>query len=498
MENGYILALDQSTSASKAMIVNRDGVIVAQTALEHKQYYPKPGWVEHDAMEIYENVKHIMVDVLKRANLESTNIDVLAITNQRETVVVWDKDTGLPIYHAIVWQCRRTSEICLQLKEQGLESTVKDRTGLLLDPYFSATKVKWVLENAAPDAMERAQAGKLLMGTIDTWLIWKLTGGKVHATDYTNASRTLLFNIKSLEWDNDLLNIFKIPKTMLPDIKSSNATFGYTEAGEVFASRILIAGVMGDSQAALFGQNCFEPGMVKATYGTGSSVMMNIGSEYKQVGNGLVTSIAWVINGKAEYVLEGIVHCSGDSLKWLKDNLGLIDDFAYVQDLAERIESNEGVYMVPAFVGLGIPHWDADAKAAILGMSRGTSKEHIVRAALESIVYQIKDAIDTMQSESDIRIKELRVDGGPTANSFLMQFQADMLNIKVTRTKAAELSVMGAVYMAGLGIGMWSRIDLENLRRVGQVYVPSMEEPVRAAYYQGWKEAIARVLSKSL
>ncbi|MDF2635926.1 MAG: glycerol kinase [Pelosinus sp.] len=498
MGDGYILALDQSTSASKAMLVNRDGVIVTQTALEHKQYYPKPGWVEHDAMEIYENVKYILSDVLKKANLESANIDVLAITNQRETVVVWDKDTGVPIYHAIVWQCRRTSEICLQLKDQGLENTVKDLTGLLLDPYFSATKVKWILENTVPDAMEKAQAGKLLMGTMDSWLIWKLTGGKVHATDYTNASRTLLCNIKSLEWDDALLKIFNIPKTMLADIKSSNATFGYTKAGEVFASPIPIAGVMGDSQAALFGQNCFESGMVKATYGTGSSVMMNIGSAYKPVGNGLVTSIAWVIDGKAEYVLEGIVHCSGDSLKWLKDNLELIHDFTCIQGLAESIESNEGVYMVPAFVGLGIPHWDADAKAAILGMSRGTSKEHIVRAALESIVYQIKDAIDTMQSESEIRIKELRVDGGPTENSFLMQFQADMLNIKVTRAKVAELSVMGAAYMAGLGVGIWNMMDLSKLRQIEQVYIPSMEDAVRTQYYQGWEEAVARVLSKSL
>jgi glycerol kinase len=496
MNNGYILALDQSTSASKAMIVNREGLIVAQMAREHNQHYPKPGWVEHDPIEIYQNVKSILIDVLKKANIPSTSIDVLAITNQRETVVVWDKDTGIPVYNAIVWQCRRTQEICSKLKEQGLERMVKDRTGLLLDPYFSATKVKWILENGGSPFIGQAQAGKLLMGTIDTWLIWKLTGGKVHGTDYTNASRTLLFNIKTLQWDDDLLNIFNIPKTMMAEIKSSNATFGYTEAGELFPHSIPISGVIGDSQAALFGQNCFEPGSVKATYGTGSSVLMNIGSEYKVVGNGLVTSIAWVIDGKVEYVLEGIVHCSGDSLKWLKDELGIFTDFSKLQSIAESIEDNEGVYMVPAFVGLGIPYWDADSRAAILGMSRRTGKQHIIRAALESIVYQIKDAIETMQAESGIYIKELRVDGGPTENSFLMQFQADMLNIQVARTKVAELSVMGAVYMAGLGIGIWNRMDLEKLRQVGECYTPMMEGYVREQYYQEWKGAVARVLTK--
>lgn len=497
MGNGYILALDQSTSTSKAMIINREGIIVTQTALEHQQYYPRPGWVEHDPIEIYENVKRILIKVLEMAKLESATIDVLSITNQRETVVVWDKDTGIPIHNAIVWQCRRSSEICMQLREEGLESMVKDRTGLLLDPYFSATKVKWMLENGSPDALEKAEAGKLLMGTIDTWLIWNLTGGNVHATDYTNASRTLLFNIKTLQWDNDLLSIFNIPKVMLAGIKSSNDTFGYTKAGELFPNSIPISGVMGDSQAALFGQNCFEPGMVKATYGTGSSVMMNIGSEYRQVDSGLVTSIAWVMDEKAEYVLEGIIHCSGDSLKWLKENLGLFDDFACMQSLAESIESNEGVYMVPAFVGIGIPHWDADARAAILGMSRGTGKPHLLRAALESIVYQIKDAISTMESQSGIRVKELRVDGGPTKNSFLMQFQADMLDINVATTKSAELSAMGSAYMAGLGIGMWNKADLQKLRQVGQVYFPSMEDHMRKKFDQGWQEAVARVLSKS-
>lgn len=496
MKNGYILALDQSTSASKAMIVNPRGVIIAQEALEHKQYYPKPSWVEHDAVEIYQNAVQILRSVVQKTDLTAADIAVLAITNQRETVVVWDKDSGLPVYNAIVWQCRRTSGICSALKETGAEDIVKECTGLLLDPYFSASKVKWILENAAGNVREKAKAGKLLLGTIDTWLIWKLTGGKVHATDYTNASRTLLFNIQSLNWDERLLNIFNIPKSMLAEIKSSNDIFGYTAEGELFDRQLPISGIIGDSQAALFGQNCFEPGMVKATYGTGSSVLMNIGGKYRQAGNGLVTSIAWGINKKIEYVLEGIVHCSADSLKWLKDNLGLFDDFSRVEAMAESLGDNEGVYMVPAFVGLGIPYWDADARAAISGMSRATRKEHIVRAALESIVYQIKDAVDTMQQEAGIRIKELRVDGGPTLNAFLMQFQADMLQIRVAGTQAADLSALGSVYMAGLGIGMWDMAAIQQLRQTGRTYVPHMEEAVRERYCQGWRQAVARVLSK--
>lgn len=496
MGNGYILALDQSTTASKAMIVDKDGLGVAEATLAHKQFYPKPEWVEHDAMEIYQNVKAVLAEVVKKAGIAPVDVDVLAITNQRETVVVWDKDTGLPIYHAIVWQCRRTSAMCSQFKKQGVETIINNATGLLLDPYFSATKVKWILENIA-NGLERAQSGKLLMGTIDTWLIWKLSGGQVHATDYTNASRTLLFNIRTLQWDESILKIFNIPKSMLAQIHSSNDIFGYTATGELFDYRIPISGVMGDSQAALFGQNCFEPGMVKATYGTGSSALMNIGSDYRKVDSGLVTSIAWGIEGHVQYVLEGIVRCSADSLKWLKDNLGLFDDFSEIQEMAESLSSNEGVYMVPAFVGLGIPYWDTTVRAAIVGISRGARKEHFIRAALESIAYQIKDAIDTMQRESGIVIKELRVDGGPIVNSFLMQFQADMLGITVTCTKAVDLSVMGVVYMAGLGIGLWNLEDIKNLRQVGETYTPAMTAEKKQAYYQGWKQAVARVLLKS-
>ncbi|VBB09687.1 glycerol kinase [Lucifera butyrica] len=496
MGNGYILALDQSTSGSKAMVVNAEGRILARAAVGHKQYYPQPGWVEHDPVEIYENAKAILAEALTKAKLKPAAIDALAITNQRETVVVWDRETGLPVYNAIVWQCRRTGEICTRLKQQGWEGMVKDRTGLLLDPYFSATKVQWILENVA-GAAARAQAGKLLMGTMDSWLIWKLTKGRVHATDYTNASRTLLFNIKSLQWDNDLLKIFNIPATMLAKVQASNTGFGYTAVNELFAGEIPIAGVIGDSQGALFGQTCFEPGMVKATYGTGSSVLMNIGSQYREGAGGLVTSIAWGIDGRVEYVLEGIVHATGDTLKWVKENLGLFQHWDELPAMAESIGHNEDVYFVPAFAGLGIPYWDTDARAGIVGISRRSRKEHIVRSALEAIAYQIKDAVDTMEAGSGIRPRELRVDGGGTRNSFLMQFQADMLQINVVSTEFAELSAMGAAYLAGLAAGVWhDKTEIRKLRLEGRTYVPSMEEAVRNQYFQGWKQAVGRILTR--
>jgi len=495
MGKGYILALDQSTSCSKAMIVDKSGDIISKTALEHKQYYPKPGWVEHNPMEIYDNVKKVLTDVLRNSNLEPGDMDALAITNQRETVLVWDKNTGLPVYNAIVWQCRRTSELCEELKNKGFEQTVRQKTGLLLDPYFSATKIKWILDNV-DGAREKARSGQLLLGTIDSWLVWKLTGGKEHITDYTNASRTLLFNIRTLQWDNELLDLFEIPQNMLPEIKSSNDIVGYTCEKELFNVRIPISGVIGDSQGALFGQNCFEPGMVKATYGTGSSIMMNIGEHFKDAGNGLVTSVAWGINDKVEYVLEGIVHCTGDALKWVKDNLGLFNSFDEARIMVNSLDSNDGVYMVPAFVGLGVPYWDSNARAAVVGMSRGSRKEHIVRAAVESTAYQIRDAIDMMESESGIRPKELRVDGGPTRDDFLMQFQADVLKLQVISTKVSELSSMGSVYLAGLATGLWrDKEEIKLLRKENQVYSPTMSEALRDHCYQGWKAAVNRVLS---
>lgn len=495
MGKGYILALDQSTSGSKAMVVDKSGNIVSKTAIEHKQYYPKPGWVEHDPMEIYENAKKLLMEVLADSNMKAGDMDVLAITNQRETILVWDKTTGLPVCNAIVWQCRRTSEMCSELKARGYEEMVRQKTGLLLDPYFSGTKVKWIL-NHVEGAREKAMSGQLLLGTIDSWLVWKLTGGVEHVTDYTNASRTLLFNIRTLQWDSELLELFEIPQSMLPAIKSSNDIVGYTSTNELFDVEMPISGIIGDSQGALFGQNCFEPGMVKATYGTGSSIMMNIGEQFKEVGSGLVTSVAWGINNKVEYVLEGIVHCTGDALKWVKDNLRLFNSFEEARAMADSLESNEGVYMVPAFVGLGIPYWDSDARAAVVGMSRSTRSEHIVRAAIESSAYQIRDAVDRMELESGIRPKELRVDGGPTKDDFLMQFQADMLNLKVVSTEIAELSSMGSVYLAGLAVGIWkNKEDIMQMRRESREYSPVRDEAYRARCYDGWKQAVNRVLS---
>lgn len=496
MAKEYILSLDQSTSASKAMIVDKYGNTIENVSMEHKTYYPNPGWVEHDPMEIYDNVKKVLRNVVKKAGLKLEDISVLAITNQRETVVVWNKETGVPVYNAIVWQCRRTSDICAKLKSKGLEEEVRDRTGLLLDPYFSATKVKWILENVS-GVKEKASQGKLLMGTIDSWLIWKFTKGKVHATDYTNASRTLLFNIKTLKWDSELLRIFNIPDIMLPEIKSSNSIFGETAPGELFENSVPISGVIGDSQGALFGQNCFETGMVKATYGTGSSVLMNIGEKFTEVSDGLVTSIAWGIDDKVEYAIEGIIHCTGDSLKWVKNNLGLFESFDEVNNMLNNTIDNEGVYLIPAFVGLGIPYWDSNARAAIVGMSRGTRKEHIVRAAVESIAYQIKDAIDVMESATKIGTKKLSVDGGPTKNLFLMQFQADLLQLEVVSTEFTDASSMGSAYLAGIGIGLWNgKNDISKLKKKGNMFSPTMDLKLRDKYYEGWKSSVRRVLTK--
>jgi glycerol kinase len=496
MTKGYILALDQSTSGSKAMIVNRDGRILEKTSLEHKQYYPRPGWVEHDPIEIYENVKNILTKVLENAKLHAEDMDVLSITNQRETILVWDRNTGMPVYNAIVWQCRRTSEFCQELKNEGYELIIQQKTGLIIDPYFSATKVKWILDNVE-GVREKADSGKLLLGTIDSWLVWKLTGGETHVTDYTNASRTLLFNIHTLQWDNELLALFDIPSSMLPAIKSSNDIVGYTSQNEIFDVSLPISGLIGDSQGALFGQNCFEIGMVKATYGTGSSIMMNIGDRFVGAGNGLVTSVAWGVNGKVEYALEGIVHCTGDALKWVKDNLGLFDDFKEAERMVSSIDNNEGVYMVPAFVGLGVPYWDPDARAAVVGMSRSSRKEHIVRAAIESTAYQIMDAINMMESESGIGPKELRVDGGPTKNVFLMQFQADILNLCVVCTENPELSAMGSAYLAGLAIGVWKdKEEIRNLRKETHIYYPSMPYELRKCYCREWKVAVKKVLTR--
>jgi len=492
----YILSIDQSTSGTKAVLFDRQGKLVHRCTAEHRQYYPNPGWVEHDAEELYARTLQVIGDVLKESNTAQDQISALAITNQRETAVVWDKTTGKPVHNAVVWQCQRGSAICREYIEKGYGGIVKAKTGLVLDPYFSASKIKWILDNVE-GARQRANSGKLLLGTIDSWLVWKLTGGKVHVTDYSNACRTMLFNIFKLEWDKDLMEIFGIPGSMFPEVRSSNEVVGYTDPGQGFGRKIPIAGIMGDSHAALFGHNCFCKGMAKATYGTGSSIMMNIGEQPKESGRGIVTSLAWGLDGKVEYVLEGNIHCTGATIKWMVDDLGLIPDSRSAGKIAASVENSGGVYFVPAFVGLGAPYWDSEARATITGISRGTGKAHIVRAAEESIAYQIKDVIDLMISESGIKLKELRVDGGASRDAFLMQFQADMLDVPVVRSKIEDLSALGSAYTAGLAVGFWkTRDEIEKLRVTDCAFVSSISSEERNKLYQGWKKAVGRTLVK--
>jgi len=489
----YILTIDQSTSGSKVLVFDQQGEVIEKRSREHQQYYPQPGWVEHDPDEIYQNVVSLIKEIVNSKNINWSYLRALAITNQRETIMIWEKGTGRPIYPAIVWQCNRTTEICKQINQGDINNRIKRKTGLHLDPYFSATKLKWILDNVE-GTREKAAAGKLLAGTIDTWLIWKLTAGEVHATDYTNASRTLLYNIDTLSWDEELLEIFQIPHKILPEVKPSNDIYGYTDIGGILQQKLPIAGVIGDSQGALFGQKCFSPGMVKATYGTGTSVLMNIGEELI-LKDKLVTSIAWGIGNQISYVFEGIIRSSGDTLKWVKDNLGLFKDFREVEPLLNELEENEGVYLVPAFSGLGIPYWDMAARAAIIGMTKRTDKRHIIRAAVESIAYQVTDAISLMKEEAGIQPEELRADGGASANSFLMQFQADLLGFKVAVSQVAELSALGAAYMAGLRVGIWSSIDqLQKLNTDLKIYSPEGTSRYQEAY-QGWKDAVKRVLA---
>ncbi|MCL7749914.1 glycerol kinase GlpK [Halalkalibacter alkaliphilus] len=492
MSKDYILAIDQSTSGTKVKLVNKKGEIITKKVKEHQQYYPEAGWCEHDPIEIYQNVKSLLGELVESKGIDINTINVLSITNQRETIVVWDKTTGLPVYNAIVWQCRRTADDCKELKDQGFEQLVNEKTGLTLDPYFSATKVKWILDHVE-GARAKAEKGELLLGTVDSWLIWKLTNGSVHATDYTNASRTLLFNIYDLTWDYELLEIFGIPFTMLPEVKFSNEIFGYTE--DLTDLVLPISGIIGDSHGALLGQMCFEEGMIKATYGTGSSLMMNTGKKPIKSTEGLMTTIAYAFDGTVHYALEGIIHSTGDTLKWVKDNLGLFDSFEEAEKMAISIKDNDGVYIIPAFLGLGAPYWNPFIKASISGITRRTNKCHIVRAGMESIVYQIKDVIELMHNEAKIKLKELRVDGGPTKNEFLMQFQADILGLTVVKTNVAELSSMGAVYLAGIGTGFWDSIDVVRNLNYSQIsYSTKMDETLSAKYYSEWQSTIHSII----
>ncbi|MBG6233963.1 glycerol kinase [Pedobacter sp. CAN_A7] len=487
----YIMSFDQGTTSSRAIIFNKQGVIVSTAQREFKQIYPESGWVEHDAREIWSTQIAVATEAVLKANLKSANLAAIGITNQRETTVVWDKATGEPVYHAIVWQDRRTAAYCDELIQQGLSSEIQRKTGLIIDAYFSATKIKWILEQV-PGAKEKAEAGQLLFGTIDTWLIWKLTDGLVHVTDVTNASRTMLYNIHTLSWDPDLLKLFGIPEKMLPVVKSSSEVYGET-SGSLFAQKIPIAGIAGDQQAALFGQMCTIPGMVKNTYGTGCFMLMNIGETPILSKNNLVTTIAWQINGKVQYALEGSIFIAGAVVQWLRDELKIISTSSEVETLAAQVSDNGGVYLVPAFAGLGAPHWNPYARGTIFGLSRGSNSGHICRAALESIAYQTMEVLQAMEADAGVSIKELRVDGGATANDLLMQFQADVLGVDVVRPDVTEVTAIGAAYLAGLATGYWSSIDeIQSQWKVNKQFEPRHDEHL-PGMINNWNKAVSAV-----
>lgn len=493
-EKKYVVSLDQGTTSSRAIIFNHDGEIVGSSQREFTQYYPQAGWVEHDPMEIWGTQSSVLTEVLAKTGIRSDEVAALGITNQRETTVVWDKNTGRPVYNAIVWQCRRTTDICEQLKKEGLESHIRETTGLVLDAYFSGTKIKWILDNVE-GAREKAESGELLFGTIDTWLTWKLTNGRSHVTDYSNASRTMLFDINKLEWDETMLKALGIPRSMLPEVKSSSEVYGQTNIGGKGGTRIPVAGMAGDQQAALFGQMCHEKGMAKNTYGTGCFLLMNTGEEPVKSENGLLTTIAFGIDGKVQYALEGSVFMGGASVQWLRDELGLVRDAADTEYFATKVKDTNGVYVVPAFVGLGAPYWDPYARGSIFGLTRGANRNHIVRATLEAIAYQSRDLIEAMQQDSGIEMKQLRVDGGAVANNFLMQFQSDILHKDVVRPNVTESTAAGSAYLAGLAVGFWKSTDeLKDKVSVDRTYSPAMEEEQRADLYKGWKKAVERSL----
>lgn len=489
----YIVALDQGTTSSRAIIFDHDANIVALSQREFTQIYPKAGWIEHDPMEIWATQSSVLVEVLAKANITSDQIAGIGITNQRETTIVWDKNTGKPIYNAIVWQCRRSADICEDLKKQGLEDYIRENTGLVIDPYFSGTKVKWILDHVE-GAKERAQKGELLFGTVDTWLVWKMTQGKVHVTDYTNASRTMLFNIHELDWDTKMLEVLGIPRDMLPEVKPSSAIYGQMNLGGKGGTRIPIAGIAGDQQAALFGQICVEPGMAKNTYGTGCFLLMNTGNTPVKSEHGLLTTLACGPKGEANYALEGAVFVGGASIQWLRDELKLISEAADSEYFASKVPDTNGVYVVPAFTGLGAPYWDPYARGAILGLTRGANSNHIIRATLESIAYQSRDLLEAMQADANTRLRSLRVDGGAVANNFLMQFQADILGTIVERPKMREVTALGAALLAGLAVGYWQ--DVEEVRSKAEIerkFTPGIESTERNLRYKGWRKAVERV-----
>ncbi len=491
MEKKYIMSLDQGTTSCRAILFNKEGHIVGSAQKEFKQIYPKPGWVEHDAMEIWGIQSGVMREVIATADVRAEEIATIGITNQRETTVIWDKETGRPIYNAIVWQSRQTAAICEELKEAGLEPYIKEATGLVIDAYFSGSKVKWILDNVE-GSRERAKRGELLFGTMDTWLIWNLTRG-VHVTEYSNASRTMLFNIQELKWDQKLLDALDIPIELLPEVKNSSEIYGYTHEKTFGGASIPISGAAGDQQAALFGQACFEPGMAKNTYGTGSFILMNTGEEFIKSDNGLLTTIAWGIDGKVEYALEGSIFIAGAAIQWLRDEMRLIFSADESEFFASKVKDSNGVYVVPAFSGLGAPYWDMYARGAIVGLTRGANKNHIIRATLESIAYQSRDVIDLMVQDSGIKLERLKVDGGASANNFLMQFQSDILGVPVDRPKVVETTALGAAYLAGLAVGFWNnKEDIIGNVQTGKTFFNTMTDEKRAVMYKGWKKAVTR------
>ncbi|WP_113672202.1 glycerol kinase GlpK [Vallitalea guaymasensis] len=493
MEKKYVMSLDQGTTSCRAILFDKKGDIVETAQKEFKQIYPKPGWVEHDAMEIWGTQSGVMREVLETAGVSVNEVASIGITNQRETTVVWDKNTGKPVYNAIVWQSRQTADICEDLKARGLEDYIRENTGLIIDAYFSATKVKWILDNVE-GARERAKNGELLFGTMDTWLIWNMTRGEVHVTEYSNASRTMLYNIRKLQWDQKILDELDIPISMMPEVKPSSCIYGYTHEKTLGGARIPIAGAAGDQQAALFGQGCYEPGMVKNTYGTGSFILMNTGDKLISSKNGLLTTIAWGVDGKVEYALEGSIFIAGASIQWLRDEMRLIFSSDESEYFAMKEKDSAGVYVVPAFAGLGAPYWDMYARGAIVGLTRGTNRNHIIRATLESIGYQSKDVINAMVEDSGINLERLKVDGGASANNFLLQFQADILGVVVDRPKVIETTALGAAYLAGLAVGFWKKDELNRDTDIDRSFQPLMDDETREVKYKGWKKAVTRAM----
>ncbi|WP_027108053.1 glycerol kinase GlpK [Lacticigenium naphthae] len=486
----YIMAIDQGTTSTRAVIFNNKGELKWSAQKDITQSFPEPGWVEHDANEIWIKTLQVIAGVLIEAGLQPADIDSIGITNQRETTVIWDKQTGKPVYPAIVWQSKQTASIADQLIAEGHKDLIQKKTGLIIDSYFSATKIKWILDHV-DGARKRAEAGELLFGTIDTWLLWKLTGGTVHATDYSNASRTMMFNIYTLKWDEEILSNLDIPKRILPDVRSSSEIYGYTTPTHFFGESIPVAGIAGDQQAALFGQTAFEKGMVKNTYGTGAFIIMNTGKTPIQSANGLLTTIAYGLNGEVTYALEGSIFVAGSAIQWLRDGLRMFREAADSEKYARAVSSSENIFVVPAFTGLGAPHWDQDARGAIFGLTRGTTKEHIVRATLESLAYQTRDVLETMKGDSKIETRTMRVDGGASNNDFLLQFQADITGLTIERAKVMETTALGAAYLAGLATGYWK--DQEEIKAnwaKSATFTPTISKPERDHLYAGWRKAV--------